>query len=307
MIKRTKAVLSSLLLTVSLGAVETTLTNISFIQDDNGNLNPNIFIPIYYGETNQFYSAVGYTSGTSNETGILEGIANSKTSLVSNRRDLTLNYLTYVLPIDSFSLSFGLLSEFSNVKNNDFAYFETATAGVYAVVDNQVELDIWSHRIELQALIPMSKYVNSRFTFNVSPYTTINSKQTTNVKPLVNETGQSSSSTSQDISYAGVFELQTDMGSFIDFGFIAAYSNEPLKYKSVSLATSGTSFEEVDVDNSEVTTKYLVKVIIKKNILGGLNPSIGYGVENLDVKNNITGDKTSTSTTIFTIGVEKRF
>ena len=37
-----------------------TLTNISFNMDEDGNLNPCIFIALYYSNSEQFYSSIGF-------------------------------------------------------------------------------------------------------------------------------------------------------------------------------------------------------------------------------------------------------
>jgi len=302
MIKEMKVILSGLLLASTLGAVETTLTNISFVQDENGNLNPNIFIPVYYGSDNQFYSAVGYTSGTFSETGTLGATQDSKTSLVSNRTDVTLNYITYILPISSFSFSFGINSRFSKIENSEFAYQQSAAGSEYFVIDNKTDIEVQSHNLEIQALVPLGKYFNSRLTVNVSPYTTIKVQNDAEVKSSIGSTPLTKSSTTvQNISYGSLLELQTNLDFFVNFGFVGGYSNEPLKYNIVGSAPDDL------VDTDEVTTTYLIKVIFDKELLGGINPSIGYGIEYLDVKDNIGGGTVSTNKTLFTLGVEKRF
>jgi hypothetical protein len=62
--KISKLLLSSLLIASALNANDT-LTQINFEQDEAGNLNPNIFIPIYWNDANSVYSGIGYTSSTS--------------------------------------------------------------------------------------------------------------------------------------------------------------------------------------------------------------------------------------------------
>jgi len=305
MIKRTKLILTSLLLSSTLCAVETTLTNISFVQDEEGNLNPYIFIPFYYGASNQFYSAVGYTSGTTSNTDVIEEGLDSKYSSVVSRKDLTINYFTYVIPLSMATLSVGVGSLFTQAENNEFGYIDLA--GTYNSIENRVNLDAQIHYIELQVMIPLGNYVNSRISTTLSPYTVLQVENKTTFKPSVTEEGVSNSSKVQDISYTASLELQTNLDFFANFGFTASYSHQPVKYDTIAVNSTLDAFEPLHIDTNEVRTKYLAKVIFDLELLGGLNPSIGYGIEYLDTKNNITGSRDSSSSDIFTLGIEKRF
>ena len=81
-----KILLSSILLT-SLATAEEMKTNTSFDEMltrtnisstlNDGNLNPTIFIPIYYGNKNQFFSGIGYTSGNLKETSAIDNFSDS--------------------------------------------------------------------------------------------------------------------------------------------------------------------------------------------------------------------------------------
>ena len=65
--KTTKLILTSLLISSTLSADILTRTNLSFNMDDDGNLNPSLFVPVYYGSENQFFSGLGYTSSNTKE------------------------------------------------------------------------------------------------------------------------------------------------------------------------------------------------------------------------------------------------
>ena len=293
---KAKAILSSIFLSATLGAVETTLTNISFIRDDNGQLNPYVFIPFYYGEDNRFYSAVGYSSSSLSE---IDSVSNtdSKGSHISQEQTIVVNYLTYNYPVSNMLFSIGIQSEFTKVNTSEFAYVEEG--GAYLAVDNDVEAKYYRHSIELQAMVPLGSYVKSRLSLSISPYSTLDVEQDLLIKYETTKTpSHNKDSQTQNISYGGVFELQTETGTFVNFGLLASYYDEPLKYKAVGDTT---------VDNNEVTTRYIAKVIIGTELLGGLNPSLGFGVENIDVKNNLDGSKQSYKKNIITFGVEKRF
>lgn len=307
--------LASILFCSSLSAAETALTNISLEQDENGNFHPSIFIPVYYGSDNQFRAGVGFTSSTSQTQDTINNFSDSKSILVSNEQDLLLNYITYNAKFSAFTLSTGLQSNFSKIKNNEFGYIHDKDnlfgngADYYIAFDNSVNLDIMSHAVILQASVPLGKYLFSRTNATISPYTTINVKQSTIFKPLVNRTGIRDSSTVQDLSYSFYYEMQTNLNSLIDVGFSATYVYQPLKYNIAQVGISGGAyiFEDALVDSTEITTRYSVQLIINKNLIGGLNPSIGYGIEKLDRENNLNGKTISTDKKIFTLGVQKRF
>ena len=310
-----KIILVCGLITATLLADSATRTNISFVQDEDGNLNPSIFIPMYYGENNKFYSGIGYTSATLKEIGKVDNFSDSKNALVSTEKAFTINYITYQTSLLHFDVSIGLQSTFSKYENNGFGYIHDSQnlfgngSNYYIAFDNEIELDVKRHAINADILLPYGDYFKSRFSTSISPYTSVSVKQTTIFKPLVNATGRSSSSTVQDIAYSFRYEAQVKTGTFIDIGLEANYNNQPLKYDIAQLGVSGSSyvFNTANVDINEVTTSYIVRLIFNKKMLGGINPSIGYGLKNIDSKNNLTGKTTSVNKTIIAIGVEKRF
>ena len=283
--------------------------------DEDGNLNPSIFVPIYYGSENQFFSGIGYTSGKSTESDKIEGFSNSKNALVSDSQDLLLNYISYTTSLFGLKTSVGIQSTFSKIENNEFGYINDSDdifgngTDYYVSFDNSIELDVQRHAIRADIELPIGSFFNSRLSTSISPYAQIAVDQSTIFKPLSDETGTSSSSTVQDISYNFMYEIQIDTGTFFDIGLVASYDNTPYKYDLAQLDTDGTSyfFTTNTVDITEVTTSYLVKILFEKQIIGGLNPSFGYGIKNLDTKDNIGGDTVSTNSTMFTIGVERRF
>ena len=307
--------LSALLLGSTLTASESILTNITFNMDDDGNLNPSIFVPVYYGDDKEFYSAIGYTSGNTKEIGTITGFNDSKNALVSNSKDLLVNYLTYSTSLLGKTVSIGATSNFSKITNNEFGYIHDSAdffgngTNYYIAFDNDIELDIQRHSIMTDVLLPFGDYFSSRLAVSLSPYTSIGVKQSTLFKPLVTDTGTSSSATVQDLAYNIKYEAQIKTGTFFDIGLLASYDNQPLKYDIAQLATSGASyiFESATIDTTEITTNYLVKIIFDKEMMGGLNPSIGYGIETLDRRDNISGQSVSSDRTKFMFGVENRF
>ena len=296
-------------------SANSTLTNISFNMDEDGNLNPYLFIPIYYGISKQFYSSIGYSSTNSQEVEVLDGFSDSKNAFVSSSKDLTINYITYIYSLFGYEVSTGIESTFSDVNNNEFGYIHDNNdffgngTDYYISFDNSIELDIQRHAIRADIVVPMGKYLTSRFFTSISPYTKIGVKQSTIFKPLVNETGVSSSSTVQDLSYTFRYDGLIKTGTFFDIALVAFYGYEPLKYDIAQLAKSGSDyiFETNEIDTVEVTSRYIAKLLFNVEVLGGLKPSIGYGIENLKRTNNTLGTTSSIDKTIVTFGFEKMF
>jgi len=324
-----KLLISSLLLLSTLNAEATnlvdnikenlsdtfTLTRISFDMDEDGNLNPNLFIPYYYGSQQQFYSSVAYSSNNLTESNVLDNFNDSKNALVSNSEDFTLNYITYKTSFFGLQTSFGIESTFSTIDNNEFGYIHDSDdifgngSDYYIAFDNTIELDIQRHALRADIVIPMSKYFSSRLFASISPYMSINVSQSTIFKPLINETGTSSSSTTQDISYTLRYDGLIQTGTFVNIGLEAYYDAQPLKYNIAQLAQKSGSFlfETNEIDTLETTTRFIAKLLFDVEVLGGLNPSLGYGIEKIQTKDNLTGDTTTADKTIITFGVEKLF
>lgn len=292
-----------------------TLTNISFNVDENGNINPYIFIPIYYGSSNQFYSSIGFGSKNTKEVSAITNFANSKNAFISSSKELTINYVTYKTVLFGYAVSFGVESSLRKIKNNEFGYiqdsnnFFTKGSEYYISFDNEVDLDIQSHALRADIVVPFGTQFSSRFFASVSPFAKIGVKQSTMFKPLVSETGASSSSTMQDIGYRFRYDGLIKTGYSFDIGLVAYYDNQPLKYNVAQLSQNGNSytFKTNLVNTTEITTQYIIKILLSKKMLGGLRPSIGYGIENIDTISNITKSTSSTKRNIFTFAFEKLF
>ncbi len=299
----------------SLHADTSSRTSFTFSSDEDGNLYPTLFIPVYYGDNNQFFSRIGYTSFSYKDISSVNSFDDSKDALVSSSKELLVNYISYKTALFGFDVSVGAQSVFSHIDNNEFGYIHDSAnlfgngSDYYISFDNEIALDIQQHALRGDIFLPFGDYLNSRLSTSISPFTIIGVKQSTIFKPLVSETGTSSSKTTQELAYNFLYELRLRTGTFVDFGALASYSNQPLKYDLAQLATSGSSyvFDTNTVDTIEVKSSYLVKLIFNIKIMGGLNPSIGYGVKSLDMRNNVTHKSISSEKKFFAFGFEKRF
>lgn len=294
-------------LSAQLIASELTRTELSFERDENGNINPKVYIPIYYGANNQFYSGIGYTAFNTQSVEELANFTDSKIADVSDVQTLELNYISYISKYEGFDISIGVGSLFSQIKNNEFGYINDS--GNYISLDNATKLDIQRHGILLQLEIPISTFLSTRLSTNVAPFSTISVDQETLIKPLISEVGMSQSSTTQELSYAVKFEAQTSFKGWIDFGLVAYYDYQPLKYDIAEVSDNGSSyvFETVTKDTLETTMGVTGKIVINVDVMGGLKPSFGYGIEKFERTSKNDDIKNTYDRTIMTLGLEKRF
>ncbi len=309
MTKQTKLLLASLLFASTLSANDT-MTNISFEQDSDGNLNPNIVVPLFWSEDMSWYSALGYTSSTTKEIGKLDAFSDSKNGAVSNNTDTKLNWATKVIG----NYSVGLQTNFIKKDTNEFGYIHDMTdafgngTDYWIAFDNEVELDI----TKTSLLLEYGKQYGDlliKTSANLALSTDLKVKQSTFMKPLVSTTGTSNSNTSQDFGYAVKLEGYYDTHSLIKLGFEYGYDYSPTKYEVAQLdkVSNVWTFAKNKVDTDVTTTKYLGKIYIARKMFGDLIPSIGFGSINTKTKDNLGGGTISNNNSIFAIGVEKRF
>ncbi|MEA2016871.1 MAG: hypothetical protein U9N59_00355 [Campylobacterota bacterium] len=302
-----KILISSILFFSILNANDT-LTQINFEQDNDGNFNPNIFVPINWN--NDYYSGIGYASSTSKDIKKLNNFEDSKNGAVSTKSDTTINWITK--KISNYSI--GIQTNIQKINNNEFGYIHdtTNTFGkgddYWIAFDNDIELDI----LKTSIYADYSKNLDDiflRVSTTISPSTKIDVKQSTLFKPLVSDIGSSSSSTSQDLSYSFMLEGYYDTNSFINLGLEYSYDFNPLKYDIAQLSYENSNylFKTATIDTDETTTKYIAKIYFDKKVLGDLNPSIGFGKISTKIKDNNSNDTTIEDSNIISIGFEKRF
>jgi len=312
---KNKMVLSTLLFASTIFADESLMTSLALNVDDSGNMNPELNIPIYYGSSNQYYSAIGYKAINSNKIEKLDGFENSKNSFVSNSKSLRLNYITYKNKLFTYDISIGIESTLSQIKNDEFGYIHDSKnifnkgTEYYISYDNLIELDLKKHSIYFDIDIPFGNSINSRLSISISPFSTIGVDQTTIFKPLADEKGVSNSSTQQDIAYSIKYNTQLKTDMFFDMGAVFSYDNQPLKYDVAVLNNEVDSYSFITqtVDTTEVRKLMMAKIIFHNTVLGGLKPSVGVGIERLTIKDNINNSAVSTNMTQFSFGLENNF
>jgi len=289
------------------------LAQIAMNLDEENNLNPSLFIPIYYGNSDKFYSAISYVASNSSSTEKVYGFKDSKSAFMSNTKSLVLNYISYKSSIFNLKFSVGVESTLSYIENNEFGYIHDSAnifnqgTDYYISFDNIVELNLKKHAIRADIELPFGSYINSKLSASLSPYSTVGVKQKTIFKPLSNDTGSSSSTTIQELAYNVKYELQTDFDMFIDIGLSVAFNNQPLKYDVAVLYDKDNvySFQTQTIDIDETKKSYMAKIFFDISVMGGLKPFIGYGREKLTKKDGF--ETVSIDTTLYSFGFESRF
>lgn len=148
MIKNTTKLLISTLLLATTLAANDTLTQINFEQDSDGNLNPNIMLPIYWTEAYDTYSAIGYTTSTTKSIDKLNNFENSKNASISNNKSFMLNWYTKVFG----KYRVGIQTNFIDKQNNEFGYIHDSDdifgngSEYYIAFDNDVDIDITKNK-----------------------------------------------------------------------------------------------------------------------------------------------------------------
>lgn len=312
----TKKFLLLIIFLISLvNADETTFTDISFSVDEDGNLNPNISIPIYYDDSKQFSSTFSYFSSNSQSLEKVENFSDSKNAFLTQKKELKLGFLRYRTKLFDYDISIGAETTFSDIRNNEFGYIHDKKniflkgEEYYISFDNEIKLNLQRYAIDTNILIPIGKHIISKLTLNISPYTKIDVKQSTIFKPLVEQTGKSSNQNIEKLSYIVSYDALIKTDTFFDIVVTSSYTLQPIKYDIAQLDSKDNKyiFTTNTIDTTEMTFKYNIKLIFDKKIIGKLKPSIGYGIETLKVKNNLTNKIVTTDKKVLIFGLERKF
>lgn len=290
-------------------------TVISLEQDEDGTIEPNFFVPLYFGENNHFFSGVGYGATAFKETGIVNGFTDSKRAKVSKQEEFRLSAINYQNKLKSITYSFGLEALFHKIDNTEFGYIHDSNNDFnqgndyYIAFDNEVSLDIVQYGARADVTIPLGKYFISRVGATIFPLSRVSVQQETLFKPLVSEKGRSDSTTYQDLSFYGSIEIQTRLNWYVEFAYIGSYRVLPTKYDLAQLEFDGNGyvFTNNEIDRTETLQTTTFKILFDYKILGSLRPSLGRTTENISVVNNVNNEKSSVKNERFVIGFENRF
>ena len=301
--------LTLLLLTFSFLFSAEALTKIELEKDKDDNTNPNILLQLIW--SNNYYSYIGYKNSSSKEINSLYGFSDSKNAFVSSRNDVILNWLTR--EINNYSI--GIQTDFIKIENNEFGYIHdtsnTFNQGndYWIAYDNEVDIDVTKTSLYLDYHKKLNNNIFLRASSTISLDTKLKVKQSTLFKPLVNKTGLSSSTTSQDTSYTLKFESFYDTKELLKFGFVYSYEFMPLEYDIAQIAYNNNSFSFQDstIKSEEITTKYRFKIYLDYKVLDVLYPGITIGQTKIKTKDKISGDSSTQTSDIIGLTLQRWF
>lgn len=293
---------------------DTSLFGIELNTDEQGHINPRFEHSFSYGSHDQFEFGVGYEVTNYSENTVVDGFSDSKNAFFSTVKNITLDYFSYKKKLKNSALVFGLSSEYETSENNEFGYIHDSQnlfkngADYYIAFDNNIDIKAIRHSIFTEAKHRSNAFITS-ISARVSPYSTLNVKQDTMFKPLLNTNGNSTSSQPQKMSYRASWEGRTNTSAMLDLGVYASYASKPVKYNLEQLATSnsGYVFEKNTIDTTEEILNYQARVYFKLKSFG-VKPYIGYSLIKRTIKDNkSTSGNTTYNKTLWSIGIEDTF
>ncbi len=276
--------------------------------DDNGNLNPESFTPIYWSR--HWFSGLGFKENTLLSQDTLDGFDDSKFGTSIDESVLRLNLVSYRSGNESFHYSIGGDYQRTSIDKVEFGYFHLNNGVIddYIAFDNKVEIEVagFSMRGDITWGLPsdQSRY---RFSAILSPGNSLDVSQNTDFKPIVSTSGIGSNSNSQDINYFLQFETRHRLSNSISIGLDLQYEVLPLNYDAQILSPTVDSFQTITIDNTETTTRVGLRLFFNYPLVNGLYPVIGIANEDVATEDNANGGTTTESQKIVTIGFSGQF
>lgn len=257
-------------------ASENERMEVTFNTDEKGNTKPSIFIPMYWSAN--WYSGVGYnnsdTMSVTSET--LNEVVSTKTLTASQEEHIWLNILNYQnISNQGFGYSLGLAVEYKKISNEEFGVLN---------IDSQINQTENSTKINLHATSlnaelvykDLFDFISLRLGTYIAPNSKLTVKQSTEITPLLSNSGTSNSSSIQKLSYKVSADVYLKTGSFIDISLNAKYENLPLQYDVSEPNFSTNLFESSLFTSREKTTTLSAKCTFMTFSIGGMNPMVGY-------------------------------
>jgi len=284
--------------------------NITFATDKEGNISPQIKMP--YNWSNNFYSAIGYESGTisSVDKGMDDPALPAgeyKFSDTATTNHFWLDVLGYQNRVGALGYAIGGVVSYKNIKLGQFGYFGKTGSGASAVAtafSNDRDIEVYQVGLNMDASLKnIANFFSFRLGANVYPYSSLSVKHDLEVIGVVDQ-GTESEST-QPFAYRIESDAYIDTGVFVDFSFSGLYEIEPLTYDMVRGNSSGT-FESENVSTSYTRLRGEAKLVFSAMGKDAMNPMIGYAYER--VTSGIDGeDSLTVENNLLLLGFEKKF
>lgn len=300
--------LFSLLCTASADGKKVDRFSLDLNANDEGKVNPDIFLPIYWSES--FFSGIGFSNSASLSQGTLSGFSDSRIGTSIDQRDLAVNLISYQSQAAGFSYSVGGNYKLNSIDRTEFGYFRLNNGLVddYVAFDNIVEIGVSG--LALRGDMTWGEQKNKhqfRISAVISPKDDLDVDQTTSFKPIITTASTGNSSKSQDVGYDLKLQTLHKMTKSVSIGFQLQYQILPLDYDLQVLTSTATSFQNATIDTTETTISYSVRLIIADVMLNGMSLVLGVGSENVETKDNLSGGTTNEDGSIVTVGFTGNF
>ncbi len=306
-------VASAMAISLIYGDSSTVLTNLSFEKSEDGDITPVFFFPIHW--SSNWFSGLGYYSQSTTEIENLSdsGFDDSRMATSINQQSLKINALSYRYNGRAFSGSIGLAGEYITIDKNEFGYIHDedgrfGQGDSWIAFDNMIGIDVIKYGLYFDATYLPNDTLSFRLSGDVTPTANVDIEQETRFKPLAHETGKHNGTDSQDISYSALAEVMVKTPLGFSIGGEYGYNFFPLKYNIATLDHNGNFYFKTGQEESETTTtSWLGKIVINRDVLGDMQPMVGFGKRNIKVKDIINNKESSTDETVVRFGIENRF
>jgi len=135
----------------------------------------------------------------------------------------------------------------------------------------------------------------------VTPSTSLDIEQNTEIFPNATTGGNYNGSTTLDLSYKIESEIKWNMGKYLNIGIGGSYGFIPYEYSYKQLNDQKNGYIEQKISYDEKTIEYFTKIRFKK-LFKDILPTIGY--KRIEIKNSKYND---TDDNFIFAGVEKWF
>ena len=276
---------------------------------DDNNLNPDLFIPVYWQAN--WFSGLGFSQNSSFSSEVLAGFSDSKSGTSVNEDVVRLNILSYRTNNVDLNYSVGGDYQLRSIEKAEFGYFylNNGTIDDYVAFDNKIDIEVTGISLRGDVTFGNRSDTNQfRISTIVSPSSNLDVEQKTDFKPIVATSGTGDSSKSQDLSYLLSVDSNHKLWENINLRFFAQYESLPLEYDLKVLASTATSFQQTTIDVTEVTTRIGLRFVFTKlPIAEGLYAAVGFSTEDVETTNNAGAGSESSSDSLISIGFAGQF
>jgi hypothetical protein len=276
---------------------------------DDNNLNPDLFIPVYWRAN--FFSGLGFSQNSSFSSEVLAGFSDSKIGTSVNEDIVRLNILSYRTNNVDLNYSVGGDYQLRSIKKMEFGYFylNNGTIDDHIAFDNKIDIEVAGFSVRGDVTCGNRSDTHQfRISTIVSPSSNLDVEQKTDFKPIVTTSGTGDSSKSQDLGYLLSFESKHRFWESINLRFFFQYESLPMEYDLKVLASTATSFQQATIDVTEVTTRFGMRFVFTSlPIADGLYAAVGLSTEDVKTTNNVGPGSESSSDSLVSVGFAGQF